>query len=148
MEAIEFIVGITFLFLGISFILRQQDWIKLIEHIEGKGNRAVLVMGMLNTLAGSAILGFHFTWAGMSLIVTIIGVIFLVRGFLCLMYPSWVLKKLHRLMNHSRNNLKIASVLVILTSALVLHNWWLIQYGWMYGYQPSMEFNDVFETSE
>ena len=148
MEAIEFIVGITFLFLGVSFILRQNDWIKLVEHAEAQGNRAVLFMGIFNTMAGSVILGFHFIWTGMSIIVTIIGVIFLVRGFMCLIYPSWVLKKLHRLMNHSRNNLKIASVIIILTSALVLHNWWLVQYGWIYGYQPSMEFNDVFQTTE
>lgn len=148
MEAIEFIVGTTFLLLGISFILRQNDWIKLISHIESTGNRGVLSFGLFNTLVGSTIIGFQWVWAGMSLLVTIIGIIFLVRGFMCFMYPSWVLKKLHRLMNHSRNNLKIASVFIILIAAMVLHNWWLIQYGWMYGYQPNLEFNDEVQDTD
>ncbi len=146
MEAIELIVGVTFLFIGISLVFRQNEWTIFIEHMESKGSRAMLTFGTLNTIAGSAILGFHWIWYGMSTLVTIIGIIFLVRGFMCLTYPNWVMKKLKHRMKHAKNNIRIAALSAILVSGIILHNWWMQSYGWTYFGNQTLDYFDSEEA--
>ncbi len=147
MESVEFAVGLSLLFFSISWIFRQKDWLSLIEHVESKGNRAILLVGVINTAVGSFILGFHWIWTGMSLIVSVIGIFFLLRGFLCLTCPQWVLKKIQKVMKRGKTNLRIAGLVTIIISGAILHNWWLLEYGWEYGYQPLLDYRDVYHNA-
>jgi uncharacterized protein YjeT (DUF2065 family) len=142
MESVEFAVGVTFLFLGISFIFRQGEWTNLILHMEKRGPRGILSLGVMYTIIGSFVLGFHWVWNGVELAFTVLGLIFLVRGFMCLTYPAWVLKKSIKFMKNSKANLRIVGLAMLILSGLILNNWWVVQYGWLYEYQNNLEFSD------
>jgi hypothetical protein len=144
--AVEFMLGTTLLFIGISYIFRLNDWIILLEHLEKKGHRGAISMGIAFTIAGTFILGAHWVWENsLSVITTIIGVVFLVRGLVCLTYPGFLIAKVRVLLKHAKTNLKLAGLFCILLSAVILHGWWQLQYGWQYQIQQEWQ-NTDFES--
>ncbi len=137
--AIEFITGVTLLFIGISFIFRQKEWIMLFEHMEKKGSRTALSLGILNTVAGSFILGFHWVWQGIAAITTILGLLFIVRGFVCLTYPGIIIAKFRMVLKNAKTNMNIIGLVSMLLSGAILLGWWQVQYGWQNNLEKNLQ---------
>lgn len=144
--AIEFITGVTLLFIGISYIFRQKDWIIFLEHLEKKGSRAGLSMGAINTVAGSFIVAFHWDWEGLAAITTILGSLFLFRGFICLIYPNLVISKIRMILKKAKTNLNVIGLVSMLLSGIILLGWWDVQYGWQNDQDKNLEMIEGFKN--
>lgn len=121
--AIELMVGICFLVLGLSIFLRTHDWIGWVGHIKQQGRNASLVLGVVNLLLGSFILAFHWVWEGLAMIVTIFGVLFTFRSVILLLCPGFLPKMLECLTPRLNGVFKLAGVIVTLIGAIVLYDW-------------------------
>ena len=72
--AIERIVGISFLAVGLSHVLRPKGWAEWFRQLRERGEPGAFVNGMMSLSFGSLIVGFHGTqWSGWPALVTFVG---------------------------------------------------------------------------
>lgn len=89
--SVEIMVGLIFVILGASILMRPAAWEALIRRIiNGNSQNALLAIGGINLLLGAFIIAFHWVWYGMSMIVTLIGVLLFLRGSCTLLFPGYI----------------------------------------------------------
>lgn len=126
-NAVQVMAGICFIFLGISFMWRVEDWIGWITNLQGKGRRGSLTIGMLALLFGSFIVAFHPVWQGVPLLLTLLGVLAIIKGVVLLLFPGWLPDKLERNAPHIKMIFKIKALLAVTLGAALLshvHPYW------------------------
>lgn len=72
--------GVNFLVLGLSYFFNSGDWIAWISHLQKQMRRGSLTIGMINLLIGGFILGFHWKWEGIALVLSVVGVLATIKG--------------------------------------------------------------------
>jgi len=72
-QAVAFMAGANFLVLGLSYFFNADDWIAWIAHLQKQERRGSLTIGMINLLIGGFILGFHWKWEGLALVLSVAG---------------------------------------------------------------------------
>jgi uncharacterized membrane protein HdeD (DUF308 family) len=108
-QAIEFMVGASLFVLALSLLFRTKVWISWLHQIEHKGRYFSLILGSVNVVLGSVILGFHWIWNGLQLLTTFIGAVLLLKGAIYMLFPQWLHRKL---LQFSKNYKVILKVMV------------------------------------
>lgn len=119
-HALELMAGICFLALGISSVWRAEDWIHWAKNQQAKGRNGSLSLGMIALLFGSFILAFHPVWQGLPLVLTLLGVLAIIKGCMMLAFPGWLPGQLERLFPHLKLIIKIKGALLMLLGAALL----------------------------
>lgn len=122
-QAIEFMLGVTFTTLGLSYVVRTNAWIAWFEHLKGEHRRGSLSIGALCLLLGTFIVGFHWAWKGIPLITTVIGVICVAKGVIYLLFPQWLPIKIKLLEKHFVPVLRISGLIMVGIGLVVIHHW-------------------------
>ncbi len=120
-QAVEIMTGISLLAVGLSYLLRAKDWVIWLDAVRGQGRRASLSLGGMCILIGSFIAGFHWVWNGVAMIVTITGVIFLIKGFVYMLFPGWLPAKITMLIPHCQGLLRVSGIMLIALALFVLY---------------------------
>lgn len=123
-QAVPFMAGASFLVLGLSYLFNSGDWIAWIAHLQKQERRGSLTIGMINLLIGGFILGFHWQWEGLALVLTIIGVLATIKGTVYMLFPSLLPRLLEGLEPHCRGLLVFASLVLLAISAAAFTEWW------------------------
>jgi len=124
--SIELMTGICFLMLGLSLLIRFPDWVDLLVDIQKKGRTASLSYGMLNLLLGSFVVAFHWVWDGIAMLVTIIGLIMLLKGFVYMLFPGYLPAKFAMIIPRYNNLIRVAAVLMAIIGGVLLYDCWAI----------------------
>lgn len=121
---IQLMTGIVFLVVGLSYLIRAGDWFVLLDHLQKKGRYGSLLTGVILLFTGSFIISFHWIWQGMAVIVSLTGVILVLKGAICLLYPYWLPAKLARLEHYNLTGMiRIAGIVLIILSGFILYSW-------------------------
>lgn len=123
-HAVAFMAGASFLVLGLSYFFNPGDWIAWIAHLQKQERRGSLTIGMINLLIGGFILGFHWKWEGIALVLTVVGVLATIKGTVYMLFPSLLPRLLEGLEPHCRGLLLFASLVLIAIAAASLWEWW------------------------
>ncbi len=100
------------------------DWIAWIAHLQKQERRGSLTIGMINLLIGGFILGFHWKWEGIALVLTVVGVLATLKGAVDMLFPSILPRVLEWQEPHCRGLLMFASVAFIAVAAASFGEWW------------------------
>ncbi len=122
-QPIELIVGIVFLLVGTSMIVRKKEWKQLTHYFAEKGAPLVLLTGSIDILIGSMIVGFHWIWSGASAITTAIGAWLFIRGCVRIFCPIWVAERIKNFTKGSDSIFWIAGLIILIASTIILSNW-------------------------
>jgi uncharacterized protein YjeT (DUF2065 family) len=122
-QAVEFMLGITFTILGLSYVVRTSAWISWLEHLKGEHRRGSLPIGIACLLTGTFIVSFHWVWEGLPLLTTAIGVLCIIKGAIYLLFPQWLPIKIKILENNFTPILRVSGILVMIIGLIVLNNW-------------------------
>lgn len=80
--------------------------------------------GALTLLAGCFIVSFHWVWQGMAIIVSLTGVILVLKGAIYLLYPNWLPVKLATLEHHDLKKLiRLSGIVIIILAGAILYEW-------------------------
>lgn len=120
-QAVEIMAGISLLAVGLSYLFRPKDWAVWLEAVREQDRSASLSFGMISILIGSFIAGFHWVWDGMAMIVTIIGVIFIIKGSVYMLFPGWLPAKITMLMPRYNPLLRVSGIVLIALALAVLY---------------------------
>lgn len=123
-QSIEIMAGISFLALGLSYLLRTQDWVVWLGSLQRQGRSMSLTTGAISILIGSFIIGFHWNWKGWAMILTIIGVLATIKGFIRLLFPGCLPAVLARFSAHMNPILRFSGLVLVLLALGILYPVW------------------------
>jgi hypothetical protein len=133
-QAVAFMAGVNFLVLGLSYFFNSGDWIAWIAHLQKQVRRGSLTIGMINLLIGGFILGFHWKWEGIALVLSVVGVLATINGTIYMLFPNWLPAALDWLEPYCRAILLCASIVMVAIAAASFCEWWQLAgpaYNWL-----------------
>ena len=95
-RSVEVLAIILFGILGLSHILQPKAWVEFFILLRGKREAGAFVDGFLNLPLGGVIVGFHNTWSGIPLVLTLVGWGLLIKGLIRFCAPKQALRMMAR----------------------------------------------------
>jgi hypothetical protein len=121
-HAVERLVGISFLVIALSHILRPREWGQFFDQLRAKGAPGAFINGMLALSLGALIVGFHGTqWSGWAGIVTFVGWAQVFKGMLHLCFPAYSLRSMSMVSADRHQKLVWAGALMLPASIAMLY---------------------------
>ena len=122
-HAVAFMIGVSALVVGLSFIVRAKGWAEYLAHVRKAGEPAALIIGYLHLLVGTFIVAFHWIWEGWPLLVTLLGVKAILEGVTYTLFPA-VMPAMLGWYASRRGLFPVFGVLTMIIGGLVLQEWW------------------------
>jgi hypothetical protein len=117
-RALELFAVIQLALVGLSHVIHHRAWAEFFIRLRALGYGGVFVHGFLSLGFGSMILALHREWTGIPLVLTITGVLYLLKTVQCFMLPEVSLRSLNRV-TLERSRVFIGVGVVFLAIALV-----------------------------
>ncbi len=117
-QSIQFLVCLNLFILGLSHFIRVNIWIDFFEYLSGIGNAGNIINALLALGMGSLILSFHFIWTWPIMLVTIYGLLLIIKAFLYFIFPSIGLRSVKNINNKSKKLRWVGFVMCILSIEL------------------------------
>lgn len=123
-HAVAFMAGSSFLVIGLSLLFRPGAWMEWLEAVKKQGKRAALTIGMCEILLGGLIVGFHWKWEGLPLVLTIIGAWAMLEGAFYLLFPGMLGVILRWMKPHWRWMMPVGGIITLVLAGAILCEWW------------------------
>ena len=117
-RALAIFAVIQLTIVGISHIVHHRAWAEFFIQLRTLGYRGVFLHGLLSLAFGSMILAFHPLWSGLPLVLTIVGVLYLMKTVQCFVLPGMSMGSLNRV-TLERSRVFVGVGFVFLAIALV-----------------------------
>lgn len=88
LHAIQIFGFINFFIIGLSLLLRSQQWSGFFAWLAREGEAGALAYGFICLSFGSLLVAFHRNWQGPMTVLTLAGWLEVALGFVCLLSPS------------------------------------------------------------
>src|SRR5882724_6593456 len=111
--AIEKLVAICFLVIGLSHIFQPRGWVKFFIMLREKGEVGSILNGLLHFPLGALIVSFHNVWHGIPLVVTIMGWGLLIKSLIYLTYLKHGMKVLSQVSLEKSCGFVVAGVMAV-----------------------------------
>ena len=95
-RALEIFAIIHLGLMGLSHIVRHRAWAEFFIRLRGRGHAGVFVHGFLSLGFGSMILAFHRVWSGIPAVLSVVGVLYLLKTLQCFVFPEVSMRSLNR----------------------------------------------------
>jgi hypothetical protein len=95
-RALEIFAVIQLTVVGLSHIVRHRAWAEFFIQLAALRYSGVFLHGLLSLAFGAMVLAFHPVWSGTPLVLTIVGVLYLMKTVQCFMSPNVSLRSLER----------------------------------------------------
>ena len=118
-RSLELFAVIHLTVMGLSHVLQHRVWAEFFIWLRGKGHAGVFVHGFLSLGFGSMILAFHQVWSGIPMVLSIVGVFYLLKTLHCFLLPAAALRSLERV-SLERSRVFIAPGILFLGLAAIL----------------------------
>ena len=118
-RAVEVLFVILFGILGLSHILQPKAWADFFILLRGKGEAGAFVDGFLNLPMGGIIVGFHNTWSGIPLVLTLVGWCLLVKSLIRFWAPRLALRMMARVSVERAWEVQVAGAGLVALASLV-----------------------------
>ena len=105
--------------MGLSHVVQHRAWAEFFILLRGRGYAGVFVHGFLSLAFGSMILAFHRVWSGIPAVLSILGVLYLLKTLQCFVFPEVSMRSLGRV-SPERSRIFVAPGIVFIAIAAVL----------------------------
>jgi hypothetical protein len=95
-RSVEVLAVILFGVIGLSHIVQPRAWVEFFILLRGKGEAGAFVDGFLNLPLGGVIVGFHNTWSGIPVALTLVGWCLLIKSLIRFCAPKLALRMMAR----------------------------------------------------
>ena len=118
-RSVEVVAVILFGILGLSHILQPKAWAAFFILLCAKGEAGAFVDGFLNLPLGGVIVGFHNTWSGIPLVLTLVGWGLLIKGLIRFCAPKQALRMMARVSLERSWEFQVAGVGLVALAGLL-----------------------------
>src|SRR5687767_2433660 len=95
-RALEIFAVIQLTVIGLSHIVHHRAWAEFFIRLREKGEPAAFANGFFSLGMGSMILAFHRVWSGLPLVLTIFGILNLIKAAQCFLLPGVSMRLMNR----------------------------------------------------
>jgi hypothetical protein len=120
-RSVEVVAIVWFGVLGFSHILEPRAWTEFFILLRGNGKAGVFIDGFLNLSLGSLIIGFHNTWSGIPLVLTLVGWGLLIKSLIRFCAPRLTLTILAKVSVDRRWGFQVAGVGLVGLASLMAY---------------------------
>ena len=118
-RALEIFAIIHLGLMGLSHLVRHRAWAEFFMVLREHGHGGVFVHGFLSLGFGAVILALHRVWVGIPAVLSVLGVLYILKSAQCFLLPGHSLRSLRRV-SPERSWEFMAPGAAFLTVALVL----------------------------
>jgi hypothetical protein len=118
-RSVEVLAIILFGILGLSHILQPKAWAEFFILLRGKGEAGAFVDGLLNLPLGGVIVGFHNTWSGIPVVLTLVGWCLLIKGLIRFCAPKQALRIMARVSVERSWEFQVAGAALVVLAGLL-----------------------------
>ena len=118
-RAIEILAVIQLTIIGLSHIIHQRAWAEFYIWLRGKGDTGVFANGFLSLTAGSLIFSFHRVWSGIPLVLTLFGILNILKAAICFLFPARAMRSMERVSLERSREFVVAGVVSLAVAAVV-----------------------------
>jgi hypothetical protein len=118
-RAIEILAVIQLTIIGLSHIIHHRAWAEFFIWLRGKGDTGVFASGFLSLTAGSLIFSFHRVWSGIPLVLTVLGVLNILKAATCFLLPAQAMRSMQRVSLERSREFVVAGVVSLAVAAVV-----------------------------
>ena len=118
-RAIEILAFIQLTVIGLSHIICHRAWAEFFIWLRGKGVIGAFANGFLSLAAGSLIFAFHRVWSGIPLVLTVFGLLNILKGANCFLLPDLALRSMGRVSLEKSREFVAAGVISLVIAAVV-----------------------------
>jgi hypothetical protein len=95
-RAVEIYAVVQLALIGLSHIVHHRAWAEFFVALTARGRAGAFVNGLLSLAFGSIVIAFHPVWSGLPVVLTVFGVLNLVKAAVCLLLPDVALRSMAR----------------------------------------------------
>lgn len=95
-RALEIFAVIHLGLMGLSHVFNHRAWAEFFIRLRGRGQAGVFVHGFLSLSFGAVVVALHPVWSGRPMVLSIVGVLYLVKAVQCFVLPGLSLRSLER----------------------------------------------------
>ena len=116
-QAIEVFAAINFLVIGLSHVFQHRAWAEFFILLHGQGRPGAFANGFLSLFTGALIVAFHNVWAGIPVVLTLIGWGFVLKSGVTFVMPEWGLRSMARVRRENSHMFMVPGVIMIVVAA-------------------------------
>ena len=95
-RALETFAVVQLTVIGLSHIVFHRAWAEFFVWLTAKGRPGAFANGFMSLALGSMVVAFHQVWSGLPMVLTIVGVLSLVKAASCFLLPDAALRSMGR----------------------------------------------------
>jgi hypothetical protein len=120
-RGLEIFVAVQLVVIGLSHIVHHRAWAEFFIWLRAKGHAGAFANGFLSLAMGSMIIAFHRVWSGIPLVLTIFGILNLIKAAQCFLLPELSMKSMNRVsLERSREFVAAGVVAIVLAGVVAL----------------------------
>ena len=127
-QGISFWVGLTLVVVSLASLLQPRSVVQLLRDISEKATSVTLLIGWLSLSFGAFILGFHWRWDGLAMVLTIVGLLSTAKGVLSILAPRAFGAMVAAMASQEEQSLctqlRISGLVTFFLGALILTGWY------------------------
>ena len=118
-RSVEVVAAILFGVTGLSHILQPRAWAEFFIHLCSKREAGAFVDGFLNLPLAGVIIGFHNTWSGIPVVLTLVGWALLIKSLIRFCAPKQALRIMSRVSLERSWEFQVAGVGLVALAGLL-----------------------------
>ena len=95
-RALEVFAVVQLTVIGLSHIVFHRAWAEFFVWLTSRGRAGAFANGFMSLALGSMVVAFHQVWSGLPMVLTIVGVLSLVKAAHCFLLPDLALRSMGR----------------------------------------------------
>src|SRR5215211_8352980 len=117
-RAIEIFAVIQLTVIGLSHIVFHRAWAEFFIWLREKGTAGAFANGFTSLAFGSIVVAFHQVWSGIPLVLTIFGLLSVVKAAHCFLLPAAALRSMQRVSLDRSREFVVAGVVSLAIAAV------------------------------
>jgi len=119
-RAVEIFAVIQLAIIGVSHILHHRAWAEFFVWLRAKGRAGALANGFTSLAFGSIVVAFHRVWSGIPLVLTVFGILNLLKAAQCFLLPDVALRSMQRVSLERSREFAVAGVVSLVIAGVTL----------------------------
>ena len=120
-QSIELFTAINLFIIGLSHLIQPKSWVDFFLFLHSKGNVGNIINALIAIGLGSLILSFHFVWNWPWLLVTVYGLLQVIKGLIYLLKPSIGIRNIGSVTMEKANKFRWVGLLIFIFSLLIIY---------------------------
>jgi len=117
-RSVEVLAIVLFGVLGLSHIMQPKAWAEFFILLRSRGETGAFVDGFLNLPLAGVIIGFHNTWSGIPVVLTLVGWCLLIKSLIRFCAPKQALRVMARVSVERSWEFQVAGAALVVLAGL------------------------------